>query len=54
MKFAINRKYMQNVIETSEAFGLEKINVKVLSSRSNTIFYSKDNFEIIVAPIKLA
>lgn len=54
IQFAINRKYMQNVIETSEAFGVEKINVKVLSSISNIIFYSKDNFEIVVAPIRLA
>lgn len=54
IQFVINRKYIQNVIKTSEAFGVEKINVKVLSSISNIIFYSKDNFEIVVAPIKLA
>lgn len=54
IQFVINRKYVQNVIKTSEAFGVEKINVKVLSSISNIIFYSKDNFEIVVAPIKLA
>lgn len=54
IQFAINRKYVQNVIDTSEAFGVEKINVKVLSSISNIIFYSEDNFEIVVAPIKLA
>lgn len=53
IQFAINRKYVQNVIDTSEAFGVEKINVKVLSSISNIIFYSEDNFEIVVAPIKL-
>lgn len=54
IQFVINRKYIQNVIKTSEAFGVEKINVKVLSSISNIIFCSKDNFEIVVAPIKLA
>lgn len=54
IQFVINRKYIQNVIKTSEAFGVEKINVKILSSISNIIFYSKDNFEIVVAPIKLA
>lgn len=54
IQFAINRKYVQNVIDTSEAFGVEKINVKVLSSISNIIFYSEDNFEIVVAPIKVA
>lgn len=54
IQFVVNRKYIQNVIKTSEAFGVEKINVKVLSSISNIIFYSKDNFEIVVAPIKLA
>lgn len=54
IRFAINRKNIHNVIKTSEAFGVEKINVKVLSSISNIIFYSEDNFEIVVAPIKLA
>src|SRR5574344_310836 len=54
IQFVINRKYIQNVIKTSEAFGVEKINVKVLSSISNIIFCSKDNFEIVVALIKLA
>ena len=54
IQFVVNRKYIQNVIKTSEAFGVEKINVKVLSSISNIIFYSEDNFEIVVAPIKLA
>lgn len=54
IQFVINRKYVQNVIDTSEAFGVEKINVKVLSSISNIIFYSEDNFEIVVAPIKVA
>lgn len=54
IQFVVNRKYIQNVIKTSEAFGVEKINVRVLSSISNIIFYSEDNFEIVVAPIKLA
>lgn len=54
IQFAINRKCVQNVIDTSEAFGVEKINVKVLSSISNIIFYSENNFEIVVAPIRVA